>query len=184
MSNGKSILCLLLCLIVGFLCGLWLGHKEPQSHGEEETREVFIDTISIEAPELVDVIPVRVDTVTLPVVKPKPKPPTESIFIDSPIKTEVIDSVGDFIFTENPPDSATVEIPIAQHEYADSTYHLLVSGYHVSVDELTIYPKREVVTIKQPPKHWHLGISVGYGITPRGFEPTIAATVTYSIFSF
>lgn len=183
MSNGKSILCLLLCLIVGFLCGLWLGHKEPQSL-MEESREVFVDTIPIVSPEEVNVTPVRVDTVTLPVVKPTPKPPQTPIFIDSPIESQVIDSVSIPISTESPPDSATVEIPITQHEYADSTYHLLISGYHVSVDELTIYPRREVVTIKKPPKHWHFGISVGYGITPRGFEPTIAATITYSIFSF
>ena len=184
MSKGKSIFCLLLCLIVGFLCGLWLGHKEPQSYEEEVSREVFVDTFSITAPEVVGVTPVRIDTVTLPVVAPKPNPPQTSFFKDNLIETEVVDSVAVPIFSENPTDSAIVEIPITQHEYSDSTYHLLVSGFHVSVDELTIYPKREVVTIKQPPKRWHLGLSVGYGITPKGFEPMAAVTITYSLFSF
>lgn len=183
MSNGKSILCLLLCLILGFIGGLWLGRQKTQSRPQqEETREAFIDTLSNIDPTPVDSVPVRTDVVTLPIAKEKH--PDKPIFAENPISAEVIDSVAVAISPENPPDSAKVEIPITQYEYGDSTYHLLVSGFHVSVDEMTVYPRREVVTIKKPPKRWHIGISAGYGFTPKGFQPTIAITATYSIFSF
>lgn len=181
MSNGKSILCLLICLILGFVGGLWLGRQNPQSQ-QEESREVFTDTLSNFNPTPVDSIAVRKDTVTLPIIKEKH--PNNLICTDNPISAEVVDSVEVAICTENHPDSARVEIPITQYEYGDSTYHLLVSGFHVSVDEMTIYPRREVVTIKKPPKRWHIGISAGYGYTPKGFQPTIAITATYSLISF
>lgn len=181
MNKGKSIFCLLVCLIFGFIGGLWLGHQSPHSQ-QEETREEFIDSLSNFNPTPVDSIPVRKDIVTLPIAKEKH--PDKPICTENPISSEVVDSVAVAICTENPPDSARVEIPITQYEYGDSTYHLLVSGFHVSVDEMTVYSRREVVTIKKPPKRWHIGISAGYGFTPKGFQPTIAITATYSLISF
>lgn len=126
---------------------------------------VYVDTVTVIKPMPRDSVVIRYETVTLPAI--------------APLSTaEAADSMA---VTS---DSATVQIPITRQEYGDSTYHLTVSGYHVAVDEISVFPRREVVTIKHPPKHWHLGVSVGYGMTPQGFQPAVALTLTYSILSF
>lgn len=184
MNNGKSIICLLIGLLVGLALGWFILRESPTDTSGEVTKEVFIDTIPY-----VDLVPVdstlaKVDIATLPTVRPQTKKSNNSISTSIPIETQATDTVDFAISIENPPDSATVAIPITQYEFSDSTYNLKVSGFHVSVDELTIYPRREVVTIKQPPKHWHVGVSAGYGFTPEGMQPYIGVSLTYSLFSF
>lgn len=82
------------------------------------------------------------------------------------------------------PDSAAVEIPITQKHYRGSTYEAWVSGFAQNLDSLFVYPRREIVTIKKPPKRWHIGPTIGYGITPQGLQPYFGVSVTYSIISF
>lgn len=84
-------------------------------------------------------------------------------------------------------DSVEVVVPISQKEYQDSTYHAWVSGYSVSLDSIYIYQQHDYTTITVPPtkpKRWHVGITAGFGITPRGVQPYIGAGVTYSFKSF
>lgn len=84
------------------------------------------------------------------------------------------------------PDSATVEIPITQKHYRDSTYEAWVSGFAQNLDSIRIYSRRETITIReyQGAKRWHLGVCAGYAYTPRGFHPYIGIGVTYSLFSW
>lgn len=126
---------------------------------------VFVDTVRVVKPVPRDSVVIRYETVTLPAIVPVST-------------TEDVDSTAATI------DSATVQIPITRHEYGDSTYHLTVSGYHVAVDEINVFPRREVVKIREPPKRWHIGVSVGYGYTPRGMQPYIGVSITHSILSF
>ncbi len=126
---------------------------------------VFVDTVRVVMPVPRDSVVIRYETVTLPAITPLST-------------TEDVDSTAATI------DSATVQIPITRHEYGDSTYHLTVSGYHVAVDEISVFPRREVVKIREPPKRWHIGVSVGYGYTPRGMQPYIGVSITHSILSF
>ena len=74
-------------------------------------------------------------------------------------------------------DSATVELPIMQSVYESKDYKAYVSGVHAL---------HEVVTIKekQPPKKWHIGVTTGYGLTPKGMQPYVGIGLTYSIISF
>lgn len=81
-------------------------------------------------------------------------------------------------------DSANVVIPITQKVYEDSMYKAYVSGYRASLDSFYIYPRREVITIREKPRRWHIGISAGYGLTPKGFQPYLGIGVTYRIMSF
>lgn len=81
-------------------------------------------------------------------------------------------------------DSANVVIPITQKVYEDSMYKAYVSGYRASLDSFYIYPRKEVITIREKPRRWHIGISAGYGLTPKGFQPYIGIGVTYSLMSF
>lgn len=184
MNNGKSIICLLIGLLVGLALGWFILRESPTNTSGEVTTEVFIDTIPY-----VDLVPVdstlaRADIVTLPIVRPPAQKSDNPITKPIPVEVQAVDTLTLAICTENHPDSATVAVPITQYEFEDSTYNLKVSGFHVSVDELTIYPRREVVTIKQPPNRWHIGISAGYGFTPKGAQPYIGLSLTYSIISF
>lgn len=84
-------------------------------------------------------------------------------------------------------DSAIVELPTIQRHYADSTYDAWVSGpIDPKLDSLRVYARTEIITKRErwPPKHWHIGPTVGFGYTPQGFQPYIGISLTYSIFSF
>ena len=79
------------------------------------------------------------------------------------------------------PDSLTLQLPITQNVYEGEDYKAYVSGVYPSLDSLFVYPRREIVTIKKPPKRWHIGPTVGFGYTPHGFEPFIGVSLSYSI---
>lgn len=79
------------------------------------------------------------------------------------------------------PDSLTLQLPITQNVYEGEDYKAYVSGVYPSLDSLFVYPRCEIVTIKKPPKRWHIGPTVGFGYTPHGFEPFIGISLTYSI---
>lgn len=85
-------------------------------------------------------------------------------------------------------DSIEVEIPIVQKEYKDSTYHAWISGYEPKLDSLYVFQKTEYITIetliRQKKKHWHIGPTIGYGYTPKGFQPFLGFSLTYSILEF
>ena len=82
------------------------------------------------------------------------------------------------------PDSLTLQLPITQNVYEGEDYKAYVSGVYPSLDSVFVYPRREIVTIKKPPKRWHIGPTIGFGYTPHGFEPFIGVSLTYSIISF
>lgn len=86
--------------------------------------------------------------------------------------------------TTETPDSLTLQLPITQNIYEGEDYKAYISGIYPSLDSLFVYPRREIVTIKKPPKRWHIGLTIGYGYTPHGFEPFIGISVTRSFFSF
>lgn len=81
-------------------------------------------------------------------------------------------------------DSITVALPITQRVYEGEGYTAWVSGVMPQLDSITVYQRRETIKIKHPPKRWHIGPSVGVGLTPNGAEPYIGVSLTYSIFSF
>jgi hypothetical protein len=82
-------------------------------------------------------------------------------------------------------DSTTVELPITQKHYADSTYSAWVSGYDPCLDSIKVYPRTEVLTItkqiQDKPKRWGIGIHGGVGISKGGFTPYIGIGVQYNI---
>lgn len=97
-------------------------------------------------------------------------------------------SINDTIYKYLPRDSIEVDIPISQVEYSDSNYQAWVSGFEPRLDSIRIFKQTEVITIenliKEKPKRWHIGPTIGYGYTPKGFEPFIGVSLTYSLFSF
>lgn len=85
------------------------------------------------------------------------------------------------------PDSIEVEIPITQKEYEGEDYHAWVSGYDPNIDSIYIFPRRELVTIREPPnkpKRWGIGVSAGYGVTSKGLHPYVGVSVNYTLWNF
>ena len=81
----------------------------------------------------------------------------------------------------------SVEIPIVQKRYADSTYTAWVSGYKPSLDSIEVYRKtevqRETITLRKISPRWGIGVTggYGYGIKNKVFEPFVGIGVYYRI---
>ncbi len=151
--------------IVGFLVGVllcvllfWMFPHKRQGEAVADTLRVRItDTIRVLQPVARDSVVVRYVTERLPVV------------------------VRDTVACEVGKDSAEVEIPIVQKRYTDSTYTAWVSGYRPSLDSIHVYRQQEIVTIKEKQRRWNVGISAGYGLTPKGLQPYVGLGVSYRL---
>ena len=81
----------------------------------------------------------------------------------------------------------SVEIPIVQKKYADSTYTAWVSGYKPSLDSIEVYRKtvvqRETITLRKISPRWGIGVTGGYGYGTKNkvFEPFVGIGVYYRI---
>ena len=134
-------------------------------------------------PDVVEVEVVTTDTLTV----------HDTVRIEKPkyITQKVVDSiyvpVRDTIHLH---DTTFVVLQRTQSEYADSLYHAWVSGYDPALDSIHVFTKTQYITttIQKPPKHWHVGISAGYGATIRDkqvfLSPYLGVGLTYSLFSF
>ena len=97
--------------------------------------------------------------------------------------TEVVERDPQIVYVRGD----SVEIPIAQKRYADSTYTAWVSGYKPSLDSIEVYRKTVVQreTITQRKKAPRLGIGVtcgyGYGTKNKCFEPFVGIGVYFRI---
>ena len=168
MNTLKTILYFTLLVGVGLLIGAGLASWEQKPEPvQEESREVFYDTIPIYFPVLRDSVVVRYETATLPLAEP----------IAAPDSATVQDS-------GTAPDSARVLVPISSVCYEDSTFRAYVSGFHPSLDSIFVFPRREVITIGPKPKRWAVGLTAGYAFTPRGFQPYFGAGITCKLFEF
>ena len=159
-------------LVAAFLAGgvvgrLWRRPSDARPDEVSVRSETFTDTLSAVAPVPTISEPRPSVSARLPVA-----PPSSAVLSDGSDSSDLCAT-----------DSAEVEIPITRNVYADSLYRAVVSGYMASLDTLEIYSRREVVTVSRPPKRWHIGVSAGFGMTPRGFQPVVAVTLTYSLYS-
>lgn len=151
-----------ICLIAGvaFRCK---EQREAQTITHiDTTRVVVYDTVTYRQPIAVDSVVLRYETIKV-----------RKVVSDT---IRVLDSAED---------SESVEIPITQKHYADSSYSAWVSGYDTCLDSIKVYPRTEVVTItntiKDKPKRWGIGIQGGVGFGKGGFSPYIGVGVQYNI---
>lgn len=174
----KQTIYLFIGIVAGIIFGSILENQCTRSdrsstEGDSINREVFYDTIPYYEPVPKDSVVVRYVVATLPIA-PEEATTTKQISPDTLIApTQSAES-----------DSAKVVIPITQTTYKDSTYTAYVSGYRARLDSFFVYPRREVVTIKKPPKRWSIGIQAGYGYTPKGFQPYIGIGISCKIWEF
>lgn len=127
-----------------------------------------IDTIPYYKPVAKDSVVVRYVTARLPIAK------------DTAAEQNHFAEVGIMA------DSVTVNVPITQKRYSDSTYTAYVSGYQPSLDSIFVYPRTTVIRERtyKPPNKWHIGLSAGYGFGRQGLSPYVGVGITYSIISF
>lgn len=91
--------------------------------------------------------------------------------------------------SEEEPDSALVRLPIVSRQYAAAEYEAWVSGpLDPRLDSLRIIRRIEVpsssASVKGKGGRWHLGLSVGAAVTPKGFQPYAGVSITYSLKEF
>jgi hypothetical protein len=85
-----------------------------------------------------------------------------------------------------------VLVPISRNVYEGEDYRAVVSGFRASLDTLDIFRKTQTVTntvvqrveVPGKPKHWGIGVSAGYALTPQGMKPYIGAGVQYNFLSW
>ena len=149
--------------------------KPPESPGY-----VVIDTIPYLLPVPKQEISLGAKTKFLPVFIPRD---SNNAAQNIPlICNNDVQNIPDFS-----PDSAAVEIPITQREYEAEEDHAWVSGYEPSLDSIYVFPRHDVVTIREPPgrqKRWGVGVFAGYGMTPQGLQPCVGVSVNYNLFNF
>lgn len=195
MKQAQYILLILTC-VVAFFTGFIIGKDcmNPPSEIVTETIETTIDTISHITPTLQSELTLGTRRYTIPEYRfigggyggvPRQRNENDSVCVDSIATTHYGTGAGGVPRSSR--DSATVELPIIQRHYADSSYEAWVSGpIDPRLDSLNIYAPVTTITkqVWKPPKRWHIGPTIGYGCTPHGFEPYLGISVTYSIISW
>ena len=146
------------CCILALICTLFLwfrGHTQTADDKVACDTIVYHDTIFVDRPVARDSIITKMKYVHLPVQ-----------YIHT---------------TDTIHDTTIVEIPITQKRYETEDYRAYVSGYNPSLDSLYIYRHNSVIEKPTKSKRWSVGISAGYGITPKGFQPYIGASLNYRL---
>ena len=184
--------------IVTFVGGFLLGKDlKPPGTVTTEEKETIYDTIPYFAPMPKSELVAGTHSYALPSYcflgggaggEPRQRPQkADATVIDQDTTIRLAYGTGAGGEPRCSTDSATVELPIIQRHYADSTYEAWVSGpIDPQLDSVKVFVSTTIITKREwkPPKRWHIGVTAGYGYGARGFQPYIGVGVTYSIFSF
>lgn len=136
-----------------------------------------------------------IDTITyidtIPYYLPEPKEEvalgTKITFLPVHIPRDSLIAGAEVPAQEEKTDSALVELPMTQKEYEGEEYHAWVSGYEPSLDSIFVFPRHEVVRVREPsnkPKRWGIGVFAGYGVTPHGLQPCAGISINYNLWNF
>lgn len=179
----KNLVIIIISFVIGIFAGIY-SRKYFFSNGpklKDYVTDTVYDTIRIGSPRLI-ASNVTDSHVSVTVSS------RDVVSSDTTVRSvyELDDNKASEV-SETRADSITLQLPITQNVYADSTYTAYVSGVSPRLDSIFVYPRREIVTktIKKPPNRWHIGVTAGYGFTPKnGPQPFVGVGVTYSLFSF
>lgn len=165
----RKVMFLLLIASVALNIYLFTGRAGVKGRGRlvYEDTVTYFDTVPMYYPVPQDSVVLRYVTKSLPLVK------EDSLAGDSVQRSVTSAS-----------DSVRVNVPVMQKAYKGDNYRIYISGYSVGVDSMFIYPQKQVIRIRDEPKRFNFGLSAGYGMTPKGFQPYVGVSVTYSIFRF
>lgn len=192
----KHYILLALGGLIAFFAGFFIGKdrsgKPPGT--VTETRETTVDTIPYYAPAVQSELALGTQGYTLPVYRfigggyggePRQRGGDACKGVDSIMTAHYGTGAG------GQPrcckDSVIVELPVIQRHYADSTYEAWVSGpVNPRLDSVRVFAPTTVITRREwePRKRWHIGPTIGYGVTPHGLQPYIGVSLTYSLISW
>lgn len=179
----KNFCKMLLTAAISFAMGAWLHKCQPSTasipgQGCVSDTSVHYDTIPYIEPKPASTAPLGRMTIAVP-NRTRPKKETDTLPL---IMADT--EVGEIGIEAIDTDSVKLTLPIVQNVYEDTAYRAYVSGVCPRLDSIFVYPRTAVVTIKKPPKRWHIGPTVGYGLTPQGLRPYAGISITYSVISF
>ena len=148
--------------VLGVLVCALLSRLLPELGTEEEGDDVTADTVwvckTIEKPIVRDSTVVRYVTRRASVAR-------DTVFAPD---TNVVSR-----------DTVSVELPIVQKEYRDSTYTAWVSGYEARLDSIRVMTPTVTVT-KWKKRRWGAGVQAGYG-TGGAY---IGVGISYNLITF
>lgn len=81
----------------------------------------------------------------------------------------------------------TILLPAVSRHYSSGQYDAYISGIDPRLDSLFIHTPSTIITrtVTQPARsRWHLGVSAGAAVTPKGLQPYVGVGITYSLFAF
>ncbi len=118
-------------------------------------------------PKCPEVLPPRIDTVTIWDTLRIPPPPPDTMWLvrTEPARLPIADTVRDTVYI-------MVEVPIERKVYTTDDYRAEIEGFRPELISLDIYRRTQFIdrtqTIKVPDKkRWGIGIQAGYGVTLR-----------------
>ena len=167
------ILGLLILVPIAFLAGRWTAPRPTPPAPQ-------VDTVWVkDTANLVDSKPVGSVIATLPIARPaEPENGNDTNLLAQ--NANLLANCADTLHNSEPvadtkalPDSAQVVIPIEQRTYEGEYYRAVVQGFQpelVSIDIRLpeIVPPEPVF---KPGWHFTIGIQLGYGFTPKGWQP-------------
>lgn len=151
----------LLASLVGFLCGRTTAPEVQPIETQTETK-IVVDTLKITVPT-----------------------PKDSVIIkyrDYIVERHTVDTLRS---VETQYD--TIQLPITQKEYIDSTYHAWVSGFEPALDSIYVYPKTTYISttnVVYKKKPWGIGLQVGAGYNGKTITPYIGVGVSLNLWNF
>lgn len=187
----KDVFKIMLIVAVSLAIGAYLHKCQSPSaditvRGCDVDTFTYYDTIPYYEPVPTSTAPLGYKFITIPAPQAASRLPNFSTTeADTLPRIRADTEVGEIIIdvADAGIDSMNLKLPIVQNVYEDTTYKAYVSGVYPKLDSIFVYPRREVVTIKKPPKRWHIGPTIGYGITPNGLQPYAGISITYSVIS-
>lgn len=81
-------------------------------------------------------------------------------------------------------DTVRVVVPISTYHFQEKgLYDITASGYHLSIDSISVFPKTTYKYIEDN-RRWSVGIQAGVGAGKDGFFPYIGIGVSYNFLRF
>lgn len=162
MKTNNVIYIIIVCILIGaalFVAGYHFGHKKDNVSLKSDT--VYVTTTD-KLPKLLSSKPLYLYSYIV-----KHKRDTAQTFSHS----QENDTIRD-----------TIPIPITQNVYKGRNYTAYVSGFHQSLDSISVTEKIINNTIVKKRSRWNIGIMAGYGITYKGLTPYVGVGVVYNLF--
>lgn len=150
-----------LAVIAALLLVIHRQHTQAGRRTAYADTVIYVDTVRYRQPVPVDSVVVRYVTARLPAA-PRPLPPD----------------------TVRVADTVSVEVPITQSVYTDSTYRAWVSGYRAALDSIQVYPATRIIRLPERTrtKRWSIGPYVG--VDAISLRPSVGLSVQYSFWRF